>query len=162
MKKLYMKQRLFSNLDQFTVKNENEEDCYQIAGDNLQVGGKKLHIRTMDGREAAMVKQKLLALTPQCLVFENGEQVAEIKKKFAFFGSKYVVNGKGWEIKGNVLDHDYSVVDGGKPIVRLHKVWLSWGDSYELEISDGADEVMALAVVLAIDLALEAKAEANS
>lgn len=159
MKKLYMKQQLFSNLNEFTVRNENDEDCYKVAGDHLQVGGKKLHICTMDGREVATVKQKLLALMPQCAVFENGEQVAEIKKKASLFKAKYVVEGKGWEIKGSILDHDYSVMEGNEEIVTLHKVWFSWGDSYELAISDKADEVIALAVVLAIDLAQEAKAE---
>ena len=159
MKKLYIKQQIFSNLDEFTVKNETGEDCYQIGGDHLQIGGKKLHIRTMDGNEAALVKQKN-SLMPKCTVLVDGNEVASIKKKIALFGSKFVVEGKGWEVKGKILDHDYSVMDGEDQIVKLHKVWFSWGDSYELEISENADEVIALAVVLAIDLALEAKAEA--
>ena len=32
MSKLYIKQQVFSGIDKFTVKNENEEDCYIIEG----------------------------------------------------------------------------------------------------------------------------------
>ena len=33
----------------------------------------------------------------------------------------------------------------------IHKVWFTWGDSYELDIPDSRNEVLALSVVLAID-----------
>ena len=162
MKKLYVKQKLFSWKEQFTVKNEAEEDCYFVEGDAIVVGGKKLHIKDMYGNEIAMIKQKLLSFRPKFFVFMNGEQVAEIVKKFSLLKSKYVIEGPGWEVKGSILDHDYTITDRGEEIVRLHKAWLSWGDSYELDISDRADETMALAVVLAIDCVLEAQAEAAS
>ena len=159
MKKLFMKQNIFSNLDKFTVKNEEEADCYQVHGDHLQVGGKKLHIEDMSGRELLVVQQKLLTLMPKFFVLKNGEQVAEIKKKMAFLKAKYIVEGPGWEVKGSILDHDYTVTDGGSELIRLHKAWLSWGDSYEIDIADGTDETLALAVVLAIDCVQAAQAE---
>jgi len=146
--------------EQFTVKNEAEEDCYLVEGDAIVVGGKKLHIKDMYGNEIAMIKQKLLSFQPKFFVFMNGQQVAEIVKKFSLLRPKYVIEGPGWEVKGSILDHDYTITDGGEEIVRLHKAWLSWGDSYELDISDRANETMALAVVLAIDCVLEAQAEA--
>ena len=113
----------------------------------------------MSGRELAMVQQKLLALMPKFFVLKNGEQVAEIKKKMALFKAKYLVEGPGWEVKGSILDHDYTIMDGDREVVRLHKAWLSWGDSYEIDISDGTDETLALAVVLAIDCVQAAQAE---
>lgn len=162
MKKLFIKQQLFSAIDKFTVKNEFDEDRFLVEGDRIVVGGKKLHIKDMLGSEIAMVQQKLLSLRPRFFVFKNGEQVAEIKKKFALFGSKYLVEGPGWEIKGSLMGHDYAAAAGGEETLRVHKVWRSWGDSYELDIADGTDEILALSTVLAIDLALEAEAEAAS
>lgn len=157
MKKLYMKQQIFSWIDKFTVKNEAEEDCYVIEGDMVQVGGKKLHINDMNNNEVAFIQQKLLSLMPKFFVYVNGEQVAEIVKKISFFKAKYVIEGPGWEVKGSLLDHDYTITSEKGEIVKLHKVWLSWGDSYELEISDDADEVLALAVVIAIDCVMAAQ-----
>ena len=38
----------------------------------------------------------------------------------------------------------------------------SWGDSYELDIADPEDEIVALAVVLTIDCVMEASAGASA
>ena len=162
MKKLFLQQKLMKAKETFTVKNEMEEDCYLVEGDAIVVGGKKLHIKDMSGREIAMVQQKLLALLPKFLVFKNGEQVAEIVKKISLFKPKYVIEGPGWEVRGNIFEHDYIITDGSKDIVHLHKAWLSWGDSFELDISDNADEVMILASVLAIGCVMEAQSEAGA
>ena len=162
MAKLYVKANIFSNLDQFMVKNEMEDDCYQVHSDHLQIGGKKLHIEDMNGREVAMIQQKLLSLLPKFFIFKNGEQVAEIKKKMSLLKAKYTVEGLGWEVNGNILDHDYIITDGIGEIVRLHKVWLSWGDSFELDIVRDVDETLVLAVVLAIDCVMQAQAENRS
>ncbi len=162
MKHLYMKQQVFSWIDRFTVKDGTERDCYQVEGDVIVIGGKKLHILDMQGRELAMVQQKLFSFLPKFFVFVNGQQVAQINKKFALFGSKYTVDGPGWEVSGRIASHDYSITDGSGEIAGVHKAWFSWGDSYEIAIADRADEVLALAVVLAIDCVLAAEAEASS
>ncbi len=162
MKKLYLKQRVFSFTDKFTVKDETEKDCYQIEGDMMVIGGKKLHVKTMGGKEIAMIQQKLLSLMPRFFVYVNGKQAAEIVKKISLLTAKYVIDGPGWEVKGSILDHDYTIRDHGKVIVSLHKAWLSWGDSYEISIDDGVDEVMALAVVIAIDCVQEAQQESGN
>ena len=159
MKKLYMKQKVFSWKEHFTVKNDVEEDCYTVEGDAVVVGGKKLHIKDMAGNEVAMIQQKLLSFKPKFFVFIRGEQVAEIVKKFSLLKPKYVISGPDWEVKGSIFEHDYTITDQDGEVVSLHKAWLSWGDSYELSIADRVDEKMALAVVLAIDCVLEAQAE---
>ena len=158
MKKLFMKQKLLSTVDSFTVKDETETDCYTVKGDYITVGGKKLHISDMTERELATVKQKLLSLMPKFYVYVDGQQVAEIVKKISLFKAKYLVNGPGWEVRGSLLDHDYTITKDSEEIVRVHKVWFSWGDSYEIDIYDEKQEVLALAVVLAIDLVLEQQA----
>jgi uncharacterized protein YxjI len=48
------------------------------------------------------------------------------------------------------------------PIVSVHKVWLSWGDAYEIDIEDGQDEAMVLSVVLAIDAVMDSEAASVS
>ena len=162
MKKLYMKQQVFSWTDKFTVKDENDQDIYLIEGDMISIGGKKLHIKDMDGNEIGMVQQKLLSLMPKFFVFVNGNQVAEIKKKIAFFKAKYVIEGPNWKVKGSILDHDYTIEENDEEIASLHKVWLSWGDAFELNIKDGTNEIMALAVVIAIDCVQAMQEETTS
>ena len=35
--------------------------------------------------------------------------------------------------------------------------WFAWGDTYEIDIADGVDEVMALSVVLIIDAVIDSQ-----
>ena len=58
---------------------------------------------------------------------------------------------------GDVFGHDYTVCAGETPVITVHKKWMSWGDAYELDIGYGADELLALAVTLAIDAVLDAQ-----
>lgn len=158
--KLYIKQKVFSWGDKFTVKDENELDKYTVEGEVFSLG-KKLHVKDMNGNEVAFIHQKLLSFMPRYFVFKGEQQVAEIVQKFKFFKPAYVVNGPEWNVEGNFNAHLYRVFQGDNPIVNIEKIWFTWGDSYVLDIDDTADEILALAVVLAIDAATQ-QAQSNS
>lgn len=148
--KLYMKQKVFSWNDKFTVKGEDGQDKYFIEGEFFS-WGKKLHVYNMSGREVAFIQQKVFSFLPKFFVFVDGVQVAEIVKEFTFFFPKYSITNLGWTIDGKFWEHDYSITKNGAPIVEIYKEWFTWGDSYVLDIANPADEVIALAVVIAID-----------
>ena len=159
--KLYMKQKVFSWADTFTVKDPMGEDKYFIKGEAFS-WGKKLHVYDRSGREVAFVRQKLWTFMPRYMVSVNGTDVAEIVKEFTFLRPKYSILGPGWDVDGSFWEHDYEVTENGRPIVSIRKEWMTWGDTYELDIADTGDEVMALAVVLAIDCVLDAQQNANN
>ena len=151
--KLYMKQKVFSWTEKFTVKDESGNDKYYVAGQFFS-WGKKLHVTDLNGKEVAFISQKVFSFLPRYFVLIDGEQVAEIVKEFTFFVPKYSVRGLGWTIEGNLMAHDYTINKDGAPIVTIHKEWISWGDSYSLDIANPSDEIVALGVVLAIDCVL--------
>lgn len=152
--KLYMKQKVFSFRDRFTIKDEYGEDRYFVEGEILSFG-KKLRIYDMHGRELAFVRERLATFMPKFTVEVNDREVAEIVKKFTLFTPKYCVNGLGWDVEGDFFSHDYVITDMGRIIVSIHKQWMAWGDTFELDIADGNNEVIALAVVLAIDAVMD-------
>lgn len=155
-----MKQKVFSLKDKFYIKDEFDEDKYYVEGEFFTIG-KKLHVYDMVGREIAVVQEKVISFLPKFFVFVNGIKVAEIVKKFTFLTPKYYVNGLNWNIEGDVFAHDYEIRHDGKCIMNIHKVWMSWGDSYEIYIDDNQDRVSALAVVLAIDCAILRSRQSN-
>ena len=59
------------------------------------------------------------------------------------------------------MAHDYQIIKRGRKIVTISKEWMTWGDSYELDIADPADELVALAVVIAIDCVTESDSGAK-
>lgn len=159
--KLYIKEKVFTWGDQFTVKDERGNDRYVVEGEVFS-WGKKLHVYDMIGREVAFIKQEVWSFLPRYYVFCGDRQVAEIKKEFTFFFPKYRIDGLGWEIDGSFMAHEYEITQSGRTIVSISKEWMTWGDSYELNITNPSDEIVALAVVLTIDCVMEAAATAAS
>lgn len=151
---LYMQQKVFSIKDKFSIQNSFGEDKYYVEGKVISLG-KKLRIYDTAGTELAFVNQKIVTLLPKFAVEINGEEVAVIKKKFSLFKPKYSIDGIGWEIQGDFFGHDYTITENGTPVVSIHKKWMAWGDTFELDIVDESREVLALAVVLAIDAVMD-------
>lgn len=153
---LYMKQKVFSWKDKFSILNSFGEDKYYVEGKAISLG-KKLRIYDTAGRELAFVNQKVISLMPKFSVEMNGQEVAVIKKKFTFLKPRYYIEGPGWEVQGDFFGHDYQITENGNAIVSIHKKWMAWGDTFELDIADESREVLALAVVLAIDAVMDAQ-----
>lgn len=152
--KLYIKQKVFSWGDRFAVKDEAGNDRYTVQGEVFSFG-KKLHVYDINGSEAAFIEQKVFSFMPRYHVYVQGRQAAEIVREFALFLPRYRVEGPGWSVEGQFLAHDYEIKQSGRTVAAIRKAWMTWGDSYELCIADTADELLALAAVLAIDAATE-------
>ena len=150
---LYIKQKVFSWGEKFTVKDALNNDRYTVAGEVFS-WGKKLHIYDMQNREVAYIKQEVWSWLPRYYVYCGEKKIAEIKKEMTFLRPKYTIEGLDWNVNGNFLAHEYSISQGNRQIVSIKKAWMSWGDSYELNIIDDAHEIIGLAVVLTIDCVL--------
>ena len=159
--KLYIREKVFSWGDKFTVKDACGNDKYVVQGEVFSFG-KKLHVYDRNGREVAFIKQEVWSFLPRYYVFCGDRQIAEIKKAFTFLFPRYTIEGLGWEIDGSFMAHDYQITKNGHKIVSISKEWMTWGDSYELDISDPADEIVALAVVIIIDCVTETSSAAAS
>jgi len=158
--KLYIKEKVFSWGDKFTVKDELGNDKYIVEGEVFS-WGKKLHVYDMRGNEVSFIKQEVWSFLPRYYVFCGDRQVAEIKKEFTLFFPRYSIEGLGWEIEGSFMAHEYEISQNGRSIVSISKEWMTWGDSYELDIAKPADEIVALAVVLTIDCVTESNSGAS-
>ena len=66
--KLYIKEKVFSRGDKFTVKDEHGNDKYLVQGEVLSFG-KKLHVYDSVGREVAFIKQEIWSFLPRYYVF---------------------------------------------------------------------------------------------
>ncbi len=152
--KLYIKQKVFSWKDKFFVKDEYGQDKYYVEGE-LFSWGRKLHVYDMNQREVAFIAQKVMTFMPEFHVSQEGREVAVVKQKFAWFHPKYEIQGPNWNVEGSFWQHEYTVSDqGGSVQVGISKELMSWGDSYEMDIAEDKNELLALAVVLAIDCAV--------
>ena len=159
--KLYIKQRVFSWRDKFTVKDESGVDRWFAQGE-LFSWGRKLHIYDSYGREAAFIRQKLLSMLRRYYIEING-YVYTMRKELTLLRPKYSIEGLPWQMSGDFWAHEYELHDGRIPIMRMSKCWFTWGDSYELNIYDPANELICLCIALTIDcMQADADAAAHS
>ncbi|MDR2700775.1 MAG: LURP-one-related family protein [Nitrososphaerota archaeon] len=154
--KLYLKQKVLSWRNRFYVKDENGNDRFAAEGE-IFTWGKKLHIYDTNGNEVAFIRQKVWALLPRYYVEINGRVVCEIVKELTLFKPKYRLEGKSWRLEGDFWAHEYSLTNRSQRIMHLSKKWFTWGDSYELDITNPQDELLCLCIALVVDCALAAQ-----
>ncbi|SHG61989.1 LURP-one-related/scramblase family protein [Ornithinibacillus halophilus] len=150
MKQLFIKQKVFSIGEKFTVKDQDENDAYYVEGSFLKFP-KTFSIMDTTGNEIAKITKKILSFLPKFFVEVNGQEVLTIKKEFSFFKARYSIDAAGIEVNGNWWDMNFEVVQHGEVVGSVNKEWFSWGDSYKLEIINEDMEEVMLALVVAID-----------
>ena len=157
----YIKQKVFSWRDQFTVKDESGRDAYFVEGE-LFSWGKKLSVTNTEGQEVLYIQQNVWNFLPNYTLFMYGKEVATVRKEFSFLRPRYTILGPDWEVEGNVWEHNYDIYDGNELIAAINKEWFTWGDSYELDIVDESHSLMALGVIIIIDCVLAAQQNSSS
>lgn len=155
--KLYIKQKFFSWNDKFTVKDEYGADVFFVEGE-LFTWGKKLHVYDSSGEEVVFISEKVWSFLCRYAVNIGGEDVCEVVRNFTFFRPSYSIEGLGWEVDGSFWEHEYEITDSyGRRVASISKEWMTWGDSYELEVFDTDQLLTALAVVIIIDCVVAAQ-----
>jgi uncharacterized protein YxjI len=150
MKQLYIKQKVFSLSEKFTVKNQDEKDVYYVEGSFMKVP-KTFSIMNQDREEVALITKKVLSFLPTFFVEVNGQEVVTIKKALSFLKAKYSIDAAGIEVEGNWMDMNFQVLHEGRVVGEVGKEWFSWGDSYRVQILEEELESVILALVIAID-----------
>lgn len=157
--RLFIKQKVWSFKDRFTIKDDVERDVFFVEGEFLTLA-KKLRLFNLDNEEQLYIEQRLWRFLPEYDLFQDGVKVATVKKEFALFKNNYTITGPNWHIEGSVMAHDYVIKEGNKVIADINKKWLSWGDSYEININEDSSVTVLLGIVIVID-AVISRARAN-
>ncbi|MBS7576552.1 MULTISPECIES: LURP-one-related family protein [unclassified Enterococcus] len=150
MKNLYIKQKVFSIGEKFTVFNQNEEPEYLVQGSFFKIP-KAFVIEDKQGNPIAKLTKKVFSFLPKFFLELADHSEIVISKSFSFFHAHYEIEGEGIEVRGNFWDMDFEVLKNGRAIAEIHKKWFSWGDTYEIQILDESLEKLIISVVIAID-----------
>ncbi|TMU87104.1 hypothetical protein FGG79_02905 [Bacillus sp. BHET2] len=161
MRQLYIKQKVFSLSEKFTIKDQDEKDVYYVEGSFMRVP-KTFSIMNTSRDEVALITKKVFSFLPKFFVEVNGQEVLTIKKDFSFLKARYSIDAAGIEVQGNWLDMDFQVLHNGRVVGQVGKEWFSWGDSYRVQILDEEMETIIIAVMIAIDCVKSDESAASS
>ena len=152
--KYVLRQKLLAFGDDFTIRDEAGTDRYFVDGKAFSLGD-KLSFQDMNGTELVRIEQKLLSLKTTYRILRGEEVVATVvKKPFTFFREVFEVEDAApgdLDAEGDFLDREYTFTRDGRPVGRVSKQFFSLSDSYGVEVADGEDDVLLLAVTVVID-----------
>lgn len=150
MKQLYIKQKMFTLSEKFTVTDEFEMPQYYVEGSFFKIP-KEFIVTDQFGSKIARITKKFLSFLPKFFVEVSGEDPIALTKEFTFFKARYSIDAKGINVEGNWWDMNFSVYVGGRQVAIIDQRWFSWGDTYEVQILDESLEHLIISLVIAID-----------
>ncbi len=151
-----IREKFFGLGEDSDITDESGNTVYRVDGKILTLRD-RLVLRDPSGNEVAQVQRKLIALRPTYQIEIAGREAAEVRQHFFTpFGDRFTIDVPGpddLELHGSLLDHDFTIRRGGETVATASKRWISLRDTYGVETAHGEDDLLLLAVVLALDLA---------
>ena len=154
--KLVLKEKVFTLKERFNVTDEQEQPLYSVEGKFFS-WGHQLDIEDASGAHMAHIKQKVFALLPRYFITCDGMEEMELKGHLNIIHPHYTLETPDgdWEVRGDFLHYEYTIQKGEETIATVTKKWLSFGDSYTLDVAEDRNVVPALCVMVALDCIFE-------
>src|SRR5690349_20885695 len=151
-----IRQQIFSIGDDFWIENQEGRREFKVDGKALRLR-ETLIFEDMNGDKLAKIQERLLAFKDTMTVEDaQGREMAVIKKgliaPLVDHWKVTVRGGPDLDVQGNILDLEYSIMQRRNKIADVSKKWLRLADTYGVEIDDGQNDILILAVAIAIDM----------
>jgi len=151
-----IRQKLISIGDDFWIENNKGQKVFKVDGKALRLR-KTLEFEDMDGKKLAQIKERILAIKDTMVIEDaHGRDIATVKQALiAPLRDKWNVSVKGGDdlvVQGNILDLEYDIKQGRKKVAEVSKKWFTITDTYGVEIAEGQNDILILAVAVAIDM----------
>jgi uncharacterized protein YxjI len=158
-----IREKMFRLAEDSDITNESGQPVLHVEGKIMSLHS-RLILRDPAGREVAQVHRKLAALRPTYEITIDGKNVAEVRQHlFSPFQERLTIDLPGtgdMEISGDLLSHEFTIQRDGQTAATVSKRWLSLTASYAVDIASGENDLLILASVLALDLAMDQKRHA--
>jgi uncharacterized protein YxjI len=150
-----MREKMVSIGDDFWIENDKGQKAFKVDGKALRVR-QTLVFEDTHGTELAKIQERKLRVKDSMEIEgPQGENLATVKKAMITpVRDRFTVkikNGPDLEVKGNILDHEYTIGEGRDKVAEVSKKWFRVRDSYGVSIDPGQDDIIILAIAVCID-----------
>ncbi len=116
----------------------------------------KAEIRDSADAVVYQVRGRLLGIPKRMTISDAaGAEVASLQAQmFSPIKSRMTLtlsDGQDWELEGTFIEKEYAISSGGRPVVQITQKWVTVRDAYTLDVAEGVDPGLALAVLWAVD-----------
>ncbi|MFN8472540.1 MAG: LURP-one-related family protein [Anaerolineae bacterium] len=151
-----MQQQVFALGNDYFIEDASGQKTYKIDGKVLRVRD-TLIFRDMQGQELCKIQERMLRIRNTMEIEgPGGAHMATVKKALITpLRERWeveVANGRSLGIQGNIFDHEYNIGEGREKIAEVSKKWFRVRDTYGVAIEPGQNDVLILAITVAIDM----------
>jgi uncharacterized protein YxjI len=151
-----MRQRLVAFGDDFYIEDEQGQKRFKVDGKVLRVRD-TLVFKDIQGNKLCQIQERMLRVKDTMEIEgPDGKTLATVKKALITpLRDRWTVKIKGGpdlDVQGNILDHEYRIGEGREKVGEVSKKWFRLRDTYGVEVAEGQDDVIILAVTVAIDI----------
>jgi uncharacterized protein YxjI len=151
-----MREKLVSIGNDFWIENAQGQKVFKVDGKALRIRD-TLKFRDTKGNELCKIQEKKVRIKDTMEVEgPGGETLAKVKKAIITpVRDRWTVkikNGPDLDVQGNILDHEYKIGEGRTKVAEISKKWFRVRDTYGVEIAEGQDDIVILAVTVAVDM----------
>ncbi len=150
-----MREKLVSIGDDSWIENSQGQKAFKVNGKALRVRD-TLNFEDTHGNVLCKIQERKLRVKDSMEVEDaHGNQVAMVKKAIISpVRDRFTVkikNGPDLDVKGNILDHEYTIGEGRDKVAEVSKKWFRVRDTYGVQVDPDQDDIVILAVTVCID-----------
>jgi uncharacterized protein YxjI len=151
-----MQQQLIAIGKNFWIENEQGQKAFKVDGKALRIRD-TLKFEDPQGNELCKIQEKKVRVKDTMEIEgPDGQVLAKVKKAIITpVRDRWTVKiggGPDLEIQGNILDHEYRIGEGRQKVGEVSKKWFRIRDSYGVEVAEGQNDALILAVAVAVDM----------
>jgi len=138
--------------DDFWIEDESGRRAFKVDGKAVRVRDTFV-LRDAAGNEAAKIQEGVVSVRDKMKIERSGGN-ATVHKNLVGIRDRFKIDvdgGSDLEAHGNVVDHEYEIERDGETVATVSKKWFRVRDTYGVEIQEGQDEALILAITVCID-----------
>ena len=157
MGKSYLMSRKWALTDRFAITDSDGLPQFEVQGRFAFT--KKLSILDPTGTEVAVISRHGLSARYEIVA---GGQIASVRTR-GFFGQRFEIDTPNGllEARGNFTGRQYSITRGGVQAAAVQQL-RTLRERFAVEVEDGEDPLLMLAVVLVIEIIRDDRRRAAS
>ena len=150
-----MRQKIFAIGDDFWIEDEQGDKAFKVNGKAMRIRDTMV-LEDASGRELLKIQERKLRIHDTMKIEDpEGHEVATVKKALITpLRERFdvdVEDGDDLKVQGNIVDHEYRITQGDTKVAEVSKKWFRVADTYGVEVAEGQDPVLVLAVAAALD-----------